>query len=71
MVVSVFTDQWLRNGLHNPVVLLLRACTLRTLPNNGQCLQSHCLPTNLYVTVLAIQPVLANLKMLREYFNPS
>jgi hypothetical protein len=27
---------------HNPVVLLLRACMMRALLNNGRCLQSHC-----------------------------
>jgi hypothetical protein len=30
--LGVFTDQLLRNGLHNPLVLLLRA-----LPRNGRC----------------------------------
>jgi hypothetical protein len=70
VVVGVFTDQWLKNGLHNPVVLLLRACMLRALPNNGRCLQSYWLVTDLYITVLIIHPGLANLKMLREYFNP-
>jgi hypothetical protein len=42
----------LRNGLHNPFVILLRACMLRALPNNGRCLQSHRLATGLYSTIL-------------------
>jgi hypothetical protein len=48
----MFTEPLLRNGLHNLVVLLLRACMLRALPSNGRCLQSHCLATDLYATVL-------------------
>jgi hypothetical protein len=32
---GVFTDLLLRNGLHNPAVLLLSACMLRVLPSNG------------------------------------
>jgi hypothetical protein len=48
---NVFTEPLLRNGLHNPVVLLLRACMLRALPNNGRCLQTHRLATGLYVTL--------------------
>jgi hypothetical protein len=51
IVVSVFTFPLLRNGLHNPVVLLLRACMLRTLPSNSRCLQSKYLSTGLYATV--------------------
>jgi hypothetical protein len=38
---NVFAEPWLRNGLHNPVVPLLRSCMLRVLPINGRCLQSH------------------------------
>jgi hypothetical protein len=44
---NVFTESLLRNGLHNPVVLLLHACMLPVLPSNGRCLQSHRLATGL------------------------
>jgi hypothetical protein len=37
---GVLTDLLFRNGLHNPVLLFLRACMLRLLPSNGCCLQS-------------------------------
>jgi hypothetical protein len=47
----VLTDPLLRNGLHNTVVLLLRACMLRALPTNGRCLQSHLLATGVFVTI--------------------
>jgi hypothetical protein len=47
---NVFTEPLLRDGLHNSVVLLLRASMLRALPNNGRCLQSHRLATGLYAT---------------------
>jgi hypothetical protein len=43
----VFTEPLFRNGLHNPVVLYLRA-----LPGNGRCLQSHLLATGPHTTVL-------------------
>jgi hypothetical protein len=43
---NVFTEPMLRKGLHNPVVLLLRA-----LPSNGGCSQSHRLSTVLHVTI--------------------
>jgi hypothetical protein len=49
--VGVFTDPLPRNGLHNPVVLLLRACIARTLPSNSSCLSNHRLATYLYATV--------------------
>jgi hypothetical protein len=48
----MFTDLFLRNGLHNTIVLLLRACMLRALPSNGRFLQSHRLPTGLYAVIL-------------------
>jgi hypothetical protein len=48
---NVFSEPWLRNGFHKLVVLLLRACILRALPNNCWCLQSHCLATGLYVSI--------------------
>jgi hypothetical protein len=48
---NVFTEPLFRNGLHNPVVLLLCACMLRALPSNGRCLQSHRLATCLYATI--------------------
>jgi hypothetical protein len=48
-IVGVFTDPLLRNGLHNPV-LLLCARMLRALPSNGRCLQSQLLATGLYAT---------------------
>jgi hypothetical protein len=48
----VFTEPLLRNGLHDPVVLLLRADMLLALPSNGRCLQSHCLATGLYTMLL-------------------
>jgi hypothetical protein len=37
----VFTEPLLRNELHNPVVLLLRAIMLRALHRNGSHSQSH------------------------------
>jgi hypothetical protein len=40
-----------RNGLHNPVVVLLRAYILRMLHNNSCCLQSHLLATGPYATI--------------------
>jgi hypothetical protein len=51
---NMFTKPFLRNGLHNPVVLLLRACMLQTLQGNGRCLQSHRLATGLYATIIFI-----------------
>jgi hypothetical protein len=36
-----FIEPFLRNGLQNPVVLSLSLRTLRALPSNGPCLQSH------------------------------
>jgi hypothetical protein len=48
----VFTEQLLRNGFLNPVVLLLRVCMLRALHSNGRCLQSHGLATGMYTTIL-------------------
>jgi hypothetical protein len=52
----VFTAPLHRNGrgadhIENTLLLLL-ACMLRALPSNGLCLQSHCLATGLYVTIL-------------------
>jgi hypothetical protein len=47
IVVGVFTDPLLRNGLQNPVILLLRE-----LPSNGRYLQSPRLATGLFATVL-------------------
>jgi hypothetical protein len=41
------TEPLLINGLHNPVILMLRA-----LPSNGRCLQNHCLAKGLYATIL-------------------
>jgi hypothetical protein len=35
---NAFTEPLLRNGLHNPVVLLLRACILPELVSNGRYL---------------------------------
>jgi hypothetical protein len=52
IVVGVFFDPLLINGLHNPAVLLLHACMLRALPCKGRCLQSVCLATGLYATLL-------------------
>jgi hypothetical protein len=49
---NVFTEPLLTNGLHNPVVLLLRQCMLRTLHSNGICLQNHHLGRDLYATVI-------------------
>jgi hypothetical protein len=37
--------------IENTVLLLPRACVLRTLPSNGRCLPSHCLATGLYITI--------------------
>jgi hypothetical protein len=48
---NVFTDPLVRNGWHNPIVLLSRACMLWALSNNGCCLQSHHLARGLYVTI--------------------
>jgi hypothetical protein len=48
---KVFTKTFLRKGLHNPVVILLRTCMLRALPSNGRSLQSHCLATGLNTTI--------------------
>jgi hypothetical protein len=44
---NVFTEPLHRNGLYNPVVLLLPKCMLRALSSNGRYLQSHCLATGL------------------------
>jgi hypothetical protein len=57
----VFTDPLLRNRLHNSVVLLLRACTLRALPSNGRCLQSHRLATGLFSTIYFALVVMSEL----------
>jgi hypothetical protein len=46
---NVFTEPLLRNGLHNPIVLLLRA-----LSGNGRYLQSHRLAMGLYVTTFMV-----------------
>jgi hypothetical protein len=43
----VFSEHLLTNGLHKPVVLLLRACVYIASVNNGRCLQSDCLATGL------------------------
>jgi hypothetical protein len=51
VVVGVFTDPLPRNGLHYPIVLLLRMHMLRALSSNGHCLQSRRLATRLYATV--------------------
>jgi hypothetical protein len=51
IVLGVFTDPLLRNGLHIPVVILLRACMLRTLPSKSRCLHSHCLARGLYTII--------------------
>jgi predicted permease len=53
IVVSLFTDPLLINGLHNPVVLLLGACILRALPSNDLCLYSDSLATALFATQLS------------------
>jgi hypothetical protein len=37
----------------NTVLLLLLPYMLRALPSNGSCLQSHCLATGLYATILS------------------
>jgi hypothetical protein len=52
---GVFTDPLFRKGLHNSVLLLLRACMLRALPCNGRCLQRDYLATGLYATICAGQ----------------
>jgi hypothetical protein len=49
---NVFTKPLLRNGLHNPTVLLLHACMLYVLPSNSHCLQSHCLAVGQYALIL-------------------
>jgi hypothetical protein len=43
-----------RAHIENTVLVLSYACMLRTLLNNGRCLQSHCLATDLYATVCSI-----------------
>jgi hypothetical protein len=48
---NVFANPLLRNGLHNPVLLLLRACMLRVFPSNGRYLQSHRLATGLHAKI--------------------
>jgi hypothetical protein len=40
----------------NTVFILLSACMLRALPSNGHCLQSHCLATGQYATILFLSP---------------
>jgi hypothetical protein len=37
--------------IRNIALLLLRACILRALPNNGRCLHSRRLATGLYATI--------------------
>jgi hypothetical protein len=54
IVVGVFTDPLLRNGL--------RACMLPALPSNDRCLHSHCLATGLYATILSYLQIKYNLK---------
>jgi hypothetical protein len=44
---NVFTETLLRNGLHNPMVLLLQA-----LPSNCFYTHRHCLAMGLYATLL-------------------
>jgi hypothetical protein len=55
---KVLTEPFLRNGLHIPVVLLLRACTsmLRTLRSNCHCLQNRRLATVLHFTIFSTFP---------------
>jgi hypothetical protein len=45
---NVITESLLRKGLHNPVDLSLRECTLRPFSSNGRCLHNHRLATGLY-----------------------
>jgi hypothetical protein len=57
---GVFTSSLHSNSrgaddIENSVLLLLRAWMLRTLPSNGRCLQSHCLATGLYATIMWIR----------------
>jgi hypothetical protein len=51
---NMFTEPLLRNGLNNPVIILLRACMFWALPSNCRCLQSHRLATGLYATILYV-----------------
>jgi hypothetical protein len=41
LLLRACSEPLLRNGLHNPVVLLLHASMLRALHSNGSCLQRH------------------------------
>jgi hypothetical protein len=67
IVVRVFTDPLIRNGLHNPFFLLLRVCMLRALPGNGRRPQSHRSETCLYASVLIVSPFwIVQLKFTRE-----
>jgi hypothetical protein len=50
---SVFTEPLLRNGLHNPVVLLLRTRIVG-------CLSSHCLAMRRYVSAPSIRLFVPN-----------
>jgi hypothetical protein len=45
----------------NAVLLLLRVGMLRELPGNGRCLQSHCLATGVYASILCIYCKVINL----------
>jgi hypothetical protein len=47
----MFTKPLLRNGLHNPGVLLLHTCILQALHRDGCCLQGHCLAVGLYAMI--------------------
>jgi hypothetical protein len=56
---GLFTAPLHSNGhgadhIGNTILLLLRACMLRSLRSNGRCLQSHCLTAGLYATILRI-----------------
>jgi hypothetical protein len=39
--------------IEHTVLILLHACMLRALPTNDRCLQSHCLVTGVYATIIA------------------
>jgi hypothetical protein len=58
--MGVFADPLPRNELHDIVVLLLRACMLRTLPIKGS-FYGHCLAMGLYATLSNQRPLILSL----------
>jgi hypothetical protein len=50
LVIGLFSETMLRNGLHNPIVILSQACALQVLASSS-VVYSRCLGTGLYATI--------------------